>query len=891
MNQNLREFKGEENNKRESDEKEDRDFKNINYECKFSGIIRQFGSEKILKDYYNIIEMINDKNNKKEKELNFEEIQKIFIIKNYNDKNYTLKCEYDIKTYFISIYLELIKSENQKNGIYISLKKTPFNFSYEGYKYYCFLLDDMKNYLENIKKQKTFSVIIKNCNGKRNKYEYNDNIFQNLVDVEFEIEIDYQYGGINFESINYNDIYNKTIIKKGSDLNLELGLYINLTEKEFNEFEYNNINKRIKFIKYIQDKIELTNALVICGPYGSGKTITLLKLIIESLHMNYLYINLTTVFNNSFEVIKGVLRYELIKLFREDIFKYEGIKRNKNNKRDSFLEIVKLINEYNDSKSIFTLIGSIMSLTKNILVKGQIIYFIIDQYSSKYDINKNSIKELIKNTTNNIHLIICSSLNNYSFKRDLLYSFNKSEKRHNLFNYIYIGNLLRLNNLENYKDIIKNETNEFITYLNYFGNMPLYYYSLQHSKNELNFFFEEEKERIIDEIKYFYKQEKENETLVKMYQDIFNILQIINYKKIYFFEELDNEIINLPIKYLELKKEEIEIYNLELYGYITNNDKIIKYFKNFKEIKKEELCHLIKDDNYYNNYISKISEKKRIKLYNKYNINKNRNEKITIFYLDYLFPLMEDIFSYLIYKIALKFSNNIYQELPSQSQSGLIEYIIYEKVKNSKIFLNYYIEKIEIIDNFVPNSFFIQNYISRKTENLKEYIDDNNNKIIQKKDLKKYIFFKQKQFTGKYYDCGLLILDSKNNSGYKLILFQISKRKISSHRYFREEHQLIFNRVKKKLENEYNIQINEGYFSYILSEEEKDYETIEFCDKNELNYIFFSIKELEFKGLSKDESIFNKKTFITKDFPYHNSFSILSSNNFKIKKKILEKNY
>ena len=516
--QNLRELREGENNEKEDDE-EDEDFNNIEYECKFSGIIRQFGSEKILKDYYNKIKMINNKNNKnnkKEKKLNFE----------------------DIKTYFISIYLELIKSENQKNGIYISLKKTPFNFSYEGYKYYCFLLDDMKNYLENIKKQKTFSVIIKNCNGKRNKYEYNDNIFQNLVDVEFEIEIDYQYGGINFENINYNDIYNKTIIKKGSDLNLELGLYINLTEKEFNEFEYYNTNERIKFIKYIQDKIELTNVLGICGPYGSGKTITLLKLIIESLHMNYLYINLATVFNNSFEVIKGVLRYELIKLFREDIFKYEGIKRNKNDKKDSYLKIVKLINEYNDSKSIFTLIGSIMSLTKNILVKGQIIYFIIDQYSSKYDINKNSIKELIKNTTNNIHLIICSSLNNYSFKRDLFYSFKESKKGHNLFNYIYIGNLLRLNNLENYKDIIKNETNEFITYLNYFGNMPLYYYSLQHSKNELNFFFEEEKERIIDEIKYFYKQENENETLVKMYQDIFNILKIINYKKIYFFEGL-----------------------------------------------------------------------------------------------------------------------------------------------------------------------------------------------------------------------------------------------------------------------------------------------------------------------------------------------------------------
>ena len=251
---------------------------------------------------------------------------------------------------------------------------------------------------------------------------------------------------------------------------------------------------------------------------------------------------------------------------------------------------------------------------------------------------------------------------------------------------------------------------------------------------------------------------------------------------------------------------------------------------------------------------------------------------------------MEDIFSGLIYEVALGFAKNIYQELPLQSQGGLIEYIIYETVKNTKMFLNNYVEKIEILDNFVPNSFFIQNYSSRKTDTLKVYIEDNKKyKRAQKKDLPKCkIFFNQKQFTGKYYDCGLLVPDIKKGSGYKLILFQISKKKISSDIYFREEHQLIMNRVKKKIENEFNIKINEGYFSYILSEEDKDKETIEFCDNNNLYYIFFSVANLEFKGLEEYKSIFNEKSFITKNFPYHNSFSILSSNNFKIKNKKLE---
>ena len=62
-----------------------------------------------------------------------------------------------------------------------------------------------------------------------------------------------------------------------------------------------------------------------------------------------------------------------------------------------------------------------------------------------------------------------------------------------------------------------------------------------------------------------------------------------------------------------------------------------------------------------------------------------------------------------------------------------------------------------------------------------------------------------------------------------------------------------------------------------------------FVIKINLIIFFFSIKNLIFKGLDEFNSIFNEKTFITKDFPYHNSFSILSSNNFNIKNKTLEK--
>ena len=134
------------------------------------------------------------------------------------------------------------------------------------------------------------------------------------------------------------------------------------------------------------------------------------------------------------------------------------------------------------------------------------------------------------------------------------------------------------------------------------------------------------------------------------------------------------------------------------------------------------------------------------------------------------------------------------------------------------------------------------------------------------------------QFTGKYYDCGLLIYEQ--DFDYKIILCQVSKKRIAFQRYYREEHKIIFNRVKSKLESEFNITISKGYFGYIFIYEEKDDLTIKFCEKNNLRYFLFSIIEKEFKNL--DNNILNDKTFITDDFPFHNSFTILPKKFFKL---------
>ena len=106
-----------------------------------------------------------------------------------------------------------------------------------------------------------------------------------------------------------------------------------------------------------------------------------------------------------------------------------------------------------------------------------------------------------------------------------------------------------------------------------------------------------------------------------------------------------------------------------------------------------------------------------------------------------------------------------------------------------------------------------------------------------------------------------------------------------SQKYFREEHMIIMNRVKSKLENEYDILIVEAHFSYILNYDEEDKNTVEFCKNNNLNYLSFSINDLCFKNI--ENPILNNKTFITKNFPIHSSFSILPEEKFDINNGIL----
>ena len=886
----------------ETNPKKDEVQQNVIINCKFEGVFEADKNESLLKYYKELVHLCNLKKNELEEvSLTKEETKNIFCI---ND-DMIESCILNDEQSFFEITLNYNFNGNIARKI-IGLKKKEYEFIYGEIKYYCFIIQSMKEYLESLFKKQEFDIEILDIPPPKNIFKDIEFLLISNY-TKFKILIRYQFKDSDYLNEDYANMYKKSDIITGSELNIKLGLYITLSEDDYKGFKYYLTNERKIFLKKLIGILTIKKVLGLCGPYGTGKTVTLLRLLILRENYKFFYINLATANNIFIDELKKLLKYEAIKLFD-----FSEISKDIDSPQKFIHKSInKLIDEY-DGKNIFELLINIINRRKTL--NNVRACFVIDQYNSKYGVDKFWIEQLIKSAGDNIHLIFCSSMNNDSVKMDLYNSLNEivvfpSFQTDFIF-YYYVGSLIRLNNLKDCKNIIKNESQELIKYLIYFGNIPLYYYSLKRTENEgrkFTYYVEKEKENINYEIKKFYLGNKANrqDSSLQMFLDILKIISYINEKEIFFFKELKEELLGLPLKFLEIKKEEISLKDLKLYAIISKNKKIMDFLDGIEDDKSvgnfiyeneiiTNFTLFFNNKNYCLNYLSNTpkeeieEEKKKTQLIPSYYDVDERVElydkTITIFYLDYLFPLMEDIFSNLDYKILLETVKYIYNQLPSQSKGGLLELIITQKVKNEKKFIFYNIDEFEIIENFVPNDFFIQNYISRKEDTKRTFIENKNEILNEKRKLKGNIFINQLQFTGKYYDCALLIQDD-NSRGYKSLLLQISKKKVMSQRFYREEHMIIMNRVKDKLEKEYDIKIKEAHFSYILTDEERDEDTIKFCNENNLNYILFSIKDLKFT--QETFPLFTDKTLITNIFPIHTAFSILPKELFKISKGVL----
>ena len=379
----------------------------------------------------------------------------------------------------------------------------------------------MKEYLESLFKKHEFDIQILDIPPPKNIFK-DIEFFLISNYTRFKILIRYQFKDSDYINADYANMYKKSDIISGSELNIKLGLYITLSEDDYKGFKYYLTNERKNFFKKLIGILTIKKVLGLCGPYGTGKTVTLLRLLTLKENFKFFYINLTTVNNIFIDELKKLLKHEAMKLFD-----FSEISKNIDSpQKFIYKSINNLIDEY-DGKNIFELLINIISIRKTL--NNVRACFVIDQYNSKYGVDKFWIEQLIKSAGDNIHLIICSSMNNDSVKMDLYKSLVFPAFQADFIFYFYVGSLIRLNNLKDYKNIIKNESQELIKYLNYFGNIPLYYYSLKRTENEgrkLALYVEKEKENINYEIKKFYLGNKANsqDSSLQMFLDILKII-------------------------------------------------------------------------------------------------------------------------------------------------------------------------------------------------------------------------------------------------------------------------------------------------------------------------------------------------------------------------------
>ena len=840
-------------------------------ESKFEKIILAEESDKLLKEFNSLIKLLSSKKDNEALEQN--EYQQIFEYDTSNIKNIKCNIKKQLKYFYINFHYDLDNSFEDK---YIYLKKEPYSFKFNDNNYIGFEKLSLTDFLLKEYQKKKFHIIPKNVG-----LSFNSVIkFIDFDFSQFEIKYDYQERKLTQDKLQLKNIYTEKNIYNAEDLNYNFPYYIKIEETDFNDFKYYESEERKTFIDYIISHIDYHFYIAICGPYGSGKTVTILKLIMNKAR-RFFYVNLWTVSKTNLDELKEIFNYECIKLFKKNIFELNNNEKL-SSEEQNMKEIFKCINDFKDKEKIFELISNIISLLKN--MKGKFV-IVLDQYSSKYD-NKNiNIQNIISNIKNsNIKLIICSSINNDDVKNYLSKSFDIDEES-NILTYIYVSPLIRVRN-----DLIKNESLSFQKLISEFGNLFLYYYLLkekQRKNKDLDEFLENEKKNIQKEIQNFYLVENDFMDKNKMIKDIIDIIYFINEKKIFFYEDLQNLIVKLPLKFLEIERQEISVFDLIQYSIRTRNMDLLKKIESYsnEEIKKA----FTKSDNITClfkrvNIIPKVYKKKSN--YNDFKNEISADKRFNIYFLDYLFPYMQNIFTNLIYNETMKNGKLFFSKLDGQTEGGFFEYFIIEYIKDKKRFFDYNIDNFESIETIVENSYFIQNHSYRKPE-TKRYFEGNEKplnitktKKEKTKLRKKVILISQKQFTGKYYDCAFLfpLTENEEDKRFKIASCQISKKKIASQRYYKEEHELILGNVKKNIEDIFDIEIVEGYFFYIFSSQELDKASIEFCKKYGFEYVLFSPDEMQFN----DKYYFNlSNSLITKNFPIQNSFSILPPEKFK----------
>ena len=706
--------------------------------------------------------------------------------------------------------------------------------------------------------------------------------------------------------------------------------YFNINLELQKKYKYIESEKRIKLFRILTKFFShnIKKILIICGGKGIGKTTSLIRFSFKRTY-NIFYFNLET-FNKykNDDIQVKELKIQLNKLF--GVFE----------KFDKESKIKIEIEKYIDSKKqvnvdCLEFIYNIIKLFLKFIDKSNIngigrFGFIIDQYPIKF--KTNSIYDIYKiidlvRTSNKIKLIICPTINNVFSKKQIDFLFNEilnNYKNKNIDIYYFqelIGKKEMINN------ILIDEDEEYLSFMKEAGYIPkLFYDSKLSDIKTYKSYLKTNLKTYIDE---YLINAKDNITINI---ELLTLIDYIRSGRLITSLELKNNISKFPLKYLKLIKYRINKEIIKEYSkkFNLNEDEniLLKYLSFlFSECDTDEYDNAIIDyfnveegniQNYLDNYFEKdtnsidifgnyyenfISKNSKI-----FSLNLERNN-IFLFKLEFSLFLFEDIIYEYLYKNLQKEYNFFINILAQGTNGGFFEILVDYYIKSTKSFIVDDIKHIFYIPYIVPYNYSISYYSSKRKKNdkfiefkLKEndkqkninQEDINQQNINQENTIQKNIkntkkvipfentYIKQTIFNSKYYDMIILKKSPKSTDlkTFNLIAIQALIRKDYDKRMTKDEHELLLGIVKQNIENEFDINIDEAYFIYVLSEKNQkieDNETVKDCNKNGISYIGFDIGIIKDNFTNKNDKylIDLSKAFITNLFPIHNCASLL----------------
>ena len=428
-----------------------------------------------------------------------------------------------------------------------------------------------------------------------------------------------------FISPNFNSYF--------SDIN------INLTDEFFFISAGNRIGLNEKINQFL-DKNDSSFLYPLCGPHGTGKTISILtfhKLLFIN-GIKGLYLNL------KYYCMDGITIEEKIKVLLKECFficdneeELLALYKNfitKNNIYELFISIKNFIQKKNEGEQ-----KQENKENKDNKEKDKKIYIIIDQYQEIYSMN--GLFDLFKN----IKIILLSSINDFDVKDNIILTYkDKNEKNFNekedkneknkIIKYHYIDDLINTNFYQNkyFIELIKNKIKKkendekkiekefnFIYYiLNKLGFIPKYFFKFLYLYDSILDLLFDEYSKIMKKLDIF---------LINRIIDIDTIENLkdnnhlIRKEKINTVQTLQNDdfiksVKLIPLKYINFK----ECNNGEFYFYYSF-PLLEKILQDFIEFQKDKKLFYTTEDGAERGRIFERILKFQFRVYKKFNLD------------------------------------------------------------------------------------------------------------------------------------------------------------------------------------------------------------------------------------------------------------------------------